>query len=124
MELWVIKTDETDNWIDEIQKKAGKLYGIYLVDPNVNFHLCELTPSYEARFIDTYTENMVDDETDDEIREANAGSDQTVYYHTHSKFNIVEKWEIDGDGIEEYNEDRDEYIEGVLEHYAGNPPVC
>jgi hypothetical protein len=48
MQINIVKFDETQYWTDEAFKaKVGKIFGVYLYNPNVVTHCCELTPSYE-----------------------------------------------------------------------------
>lgn len=82
-ELYVVKIDETKYWAEDIIEKAGRIFGVYIYDKNRRVHCCELTPSYELRFIESQTEKRVDDTVYDEILRADAYSEGWRYYHCH-----------------------------------------
>lgn len=49
-----IALDETEYWIDDrLRKLCDKIYGVYAYNPNIAYHLCEFTPSYELMWIGT-----------------------------------------------------------------------
>lgn len=81
MRINFVKIEETLDWVESIQKVAGKLYGVYAYNPRVVTHCCEITPSYECIRVDTVTENFVDDDTFGDILQWQ-GDGEVSYFHT------------------------------------------
>lgn len=80
MRVYLVKLDETEYWCEDIQKVAGKLYGVYAYNPKKHVHCCELAPSYELVFVGTTTENFVDDTINEMIME-NDEVGEVRYFH-------------------------------------------
>lgn len=79
--IWCVIIEESAFWAEDIQEKAGRLFGVYLVDKNVNTYLCEMAPSYYLEFVETVTDNEVSEETYEEICYWSSVEDQNAYYH-------------------------------------------
>src|SRR5687768_6276956 len=47
----VYRMDVTEYWNEDIQARAGRLFAVYLFDANRHVHACELTASYEMRYL-------------------------------------------------------------------------
>ena len=84
-DIRVLKIDETDCWCEEMVKKTGRIFGIYVFDATVHVHCCEFTPSYELYFIESTTEKMLSDEDYDEFSISDHDGGQMVeYLHVHT----------------------------------------
>ena len=122
----VILIDETEHWTPELQAKCGKIYTVCLYDNNVDVYCCELTPSKELHPIGYHTENAIDDETDEILRDTFARVEESVKYmkllpesqrtETKQSDNI----EFTDARSEEYNE----HVESLIEAYNANPDYC
>lgn len=86
----LIALDETKDWTESIQEKAGKLYTVYLYNPNEKTHYCEITPSYYLIPLYAFAEKEIDDETQGDLLEGIASEDPH-YYHCHSIDSIPKK---------------------------------
>lgn len=52
MEICIAKFDETEHWTDpELRRIAGSIFTVYLYNPKLVVHCCELTPSRELDFV-------------------------------------------------------------------------
>ncbi len=79
----VARIEETQHYTDpKLTNAAGKIYAIFLYDQSRQTFCCELTPSYELHYIDTVTEERVEDEIYDQIQEANYHRELVEYQHT------------------------------------------
>lgn len=123
----IVAIEQTSYWNPEIVEKTGRLFGTFLFDASRQVHCCELTPSYEMHFIETLAENMIDDETDAMIRDADiVGQNEVEYWHCHS----VDSWPADhfvvlGPNDDDYETDEEE-LEEMLEYVRCNQhaPSC
>lgn len=88
----IVLIDETHNWGEDIQHRAGRLFGVYLFDWQRHVHACEFTPSYELHFLKSiYTAEFPNTAEGARIRDAlemdiMAGDRETAavsYVHTH-----------------------------------------
>lgn len=125
-EIYVVKIDETQYWREDIQEKAGKIYGIYLVDKSVETHLAELKASWYLYWL--YNEVEIADKFEDEdelfeIENQGNSDEDNKYVHVGSTFEAEHKANIDEkdlleamDGEEEYNE----FIERQIDYFKGN----
>jgi hypothetical protein len=50
-DVWIVKFEEREHWTDKVKALTEAIYGVYAFDRNSVTHCCELTPSYELRFI-------------------------------------------------------------------------
>jgi hypothetical protein len=117
----VLVIDETEYWDAELVEKAGgAIYGIYLYNENIHWHLCEFTPSYELHalqaVIRVYDEN--NDEVEQEVQQAWAVSTNPVdYMHVQDVKNVT-NLPTQRCKADEY----DEAWEGIMEYYRCNEP--
>jgi len=89
MKINLVKLDESEYWNKEITDKVknGKIYTVYIYNPNKHVHCCELTPSYELYFVGydyCPKENLSEKEIenlDDNIRTSE--TEPVSYYHVH-----------------------------------------
>lgn len=90
MQINICKTDDTQYWSSEIVKKVGKIYSVYLYNPEQYTYCCELTPSYELNFAGiTISGNETFDKLDEfeceelfeTLRDAVRDCDDVAYYH-------------------------------------------
>ena len=83
----IVKINETPMWAESMQKRAGKLTGVYIYDDGEQTHCCELTPSFWLEFIQTEPENYPEDDQErerllDDINDAEIrGGDSSHYRH-------------------------------------------
>ena len=134
----LLQINETHDWCDEIVERAGKLFGIYLVDINRVVYCCELEPSYEADFLYTvWAEDIEDDEEREELNEiideVDYNSPLVSYFHVRScnerafvhDFGEEETgyWEDGPTGNEWKSDDFDTYerlVDNMKEHCNAN----
>lgn len=78
----IIAFDETNNWRDDIAKKAKKIEGVYMVNLKEPTHLCELAISYPAIFLRSYFHNVdkFDMDGEDAMLEYENGGDDFSYF--------------------------------------------
>jgi hypothetical protein len=79
---------QEDGWNEGLlQRCGGKIWTVYLYDYRRHTHLCELTPSYECHYVESYPDLHLDDdeereELQDLLDEARAdGCSNVDYYH-------------------------------------------
>lgn len=119
----VFRLDETEYWNDpDLVKIAGKMWGMYLVDTNEVTHLCELQGSYCLYFIETYPENVPDDDDAreaflEEIGEVDAYTDSAIYVHTHSIDGLKPVHVYDPVTREEWNDELERHDDDEVETY-------
>jgi hypothetical protein len=130
----VVKIDETKNWREDIVEKSGKIFGIYLYDESRQTRCCEITPSYEMHFLNSMSENHIEDEEEreilfDEISEGDIHTERVSYFHVSSidklsgKNVYSEGFEID----EEEYETEENYktlVEDTIGEEMANPTFC
>lgn len=112
----IFAVDITEYLSDELREKAGRIFEI-CVSRLERTHCCEFTPSYFLEPIDYASENRLDDDDDEKMREAIVGSDP-FYMHCRCALNLPHR--IDED---EYDDDLslDDAFEEFVEAYSGNP---
>ena len=106
----LVKINETQYWRDDIAKKAGEIYGYYLVNLTEPTNCCEITVSFPAPEVYNRvkeTEPFTEDELF-EIELMNVGEGVT-YYQESGQFNTVHLWT------------GNETEEEILEYLQGNP---
>ena len=54
----VLKIEETEYWCEDIVRRAPRIFGVYLFNASESVHCCELTPSYDCRFVATQYEEV------------------------------------------------------------------
>lgn len=134
----VIALNETEFYYlpDEHKRYIRAIRGIYLYDANRHTHCCELTPSYWLIFL--YNSVILTEEglalggtkgeLYDEYEYGTGGED--CYMHCHTVDRLAKAAEA---GLGDYyahgatevsykDSDYDEQIEGLVEHFIGNPP--
>lgn len=114
----VVKIDETDEWRDDFQQ-YGPIYGVYCYRPDVEWHMCELTPSFCLYYLYSYSEQEMPEDVADDFEE---GVRETypdeIYIWCHQIPQTIPN------GIYEFDIDEgDDEIDVVLEYFAGNQPV-
>ena len=51
-ELFVVKIDETENWLDPVVLgRTKRIFGVYVFDRRQQFHICSFSASHELRFL-------------------------------------------------------------------------
>jgi hypothetical protein len=90
-DLRIFKDDETIHWREDIQARAGRIFGVYLFDANRHVHCCELTPSYELHYVGpTWSGGTAQDDDReserlfDDIMEGSRDSEPVTYRHTYT----------------------------------------
>jgi hypothetical protein len=123
----IVVIDETDHWIDDIQKRAGAVWVAYMFDSLRHVHACEITPSYElwplyATAWNRTGNDEVDEELESEIIQW-VGSD--VEYHHVSSIERLPAARFYDCGEEEHDDDEtwEEIRERVEDHYRGNVAI-
>jgi hypothetical protein len=118
MAFRVVRFVETKFWHEDITKRAGTIYGVYVYDDEVGVHCAELAASYELHFVgSTWEQHLPTEEENErlwqEIWDADRDTDPVRYYHCSSFRNKPEG--IDGKGKIlncEDLEEATEYVQG------------
>lgn len=101
---------------DELRAKSGRVYEICLSRLERTF-CCEMTPSYYLEPVDYASENRLNDDDDEKMRDA-IDMSEPFYMHCRDCESIPHR-------IDEYNYDDDlsleEAYEEFLEDYQANP---
>lgn len=150
--MWLIAIpDDMECWDQEIAKQVGQIWSVYIIDPNIATHCCEITPSFWLEYLDSFYERSFydkngdmsremerkRDQLEDDIRTGQFQADCSCYVHCSSIMPLfmepnkcrnfyMQKWR---DGIpafgwvSEFEGDNDEErMENAREHWQGNPP--
>lgn len=68
-ELFVVKIDETEYWLDPVvMARTKRIFGVYVFDRRQHFHICSFSASHELHFLGSQWEEFKgpsDDEDDD-----------------------------------------------------------
>jgi hypothetical protein len=128
-----------DGWDQEILDRCGgKIWTVYLYDYRRNVHVCELTPSYECHYIETYPEVRPDDDEEyealqDLLDEAQSDNGTVDYYHCRGidkipypshRHRLLRDYSIEESEGLTYDETLEEELEYVRCNgglYAGDP---
>lgn len=129
-----VKIEDTKYWCDNIRSRVKHIYGVYLYDQSVSTNCCEITPSYDLRWVGFEAEGIdghpVSGDLLDEILEGYALSDHDNDRYVH--VTAVEKIPLDGErrklvagwvDLEPWAEGYggDNVIAEVIEANQGNP---
>jgi hypothetical protein len=124
--FYAVKLDETENWRDDIQEKAGKIWGVYFYDKSEITHLASIQGSYYLYWLYNIVENY-ENFDEDELSEIENLSidDSDMYVHENTKFDDEEDLEWEEKELKEAIESEENYnelIETVREYLKGNHP--
>ena len=137
VDFCLVRLDETQYYADGFLKSLGvkKAYGVYLYHRGEATHCCEFTPSYYLRQIDIDFEledqfdydhplfDSVSEEADTELRQAQEWDGK--YVHCCDIDALPDKdrhvYGKPFDGPVPEGVDYDSIIEGITEHFQGNP---
>ena len=108
----VVAIDQTRHWDEQLQKLAGKIEAVYLVDCAFVTHCCELTPSYALTPLYYIAEEEVSDNIKEIIDAELSNEDETQYFHL-TFINSLKTIKVDNN-IEVENSECEEY----KEHFA------
>jgi hypothetical protein len=126
-DIRVFKVDVTDYYPEEFQRRAGKIFEVYLFDANLHVHCCELTPSYEMAFIgSTWTKSprteRAREKLADDINISDLETSPVAYYHVRG-INLEPLERLGPDKaqwarfLNDADGDRDEAREALVENY-------
>ncbi len=87
----LLKKDETEFWSDDIAEPAGRLFGLYVFDDSVQWHLCSFNASLEMYSAGTQEEERLEDDPWDAKNEADARNSEYVTYMDTSILENAEK---------------------------------
>lgn len=73
--------EETGFWSKDVQKRAGRLFAVYVYDETRVTHCCEITPSFELNLIGTVSTEPMDDELWEDINTGDRQNEQVRYVH-------------------------------------------
>lgn len=94
-DMWIVKIEDRDDWLDTmILDRTSRAFSVYVLDRRQHFHLCQITPSYEAYFLGSQYEpsrELTDDERD-ELEEAIRTGDSNTEPVTYFDVSQVERW--------------------------------
>lgn len=155
---FVVRIDETRHWnlhlLDALLKKEcmperraptdkvyvppmpDKVYSVYMVSPDIGVHICSLTASTEAWFLEDIASWPAFIEVPDDVHEttscwiqaASADTEMVTYFDQSSLFRNIDTSTVSGPnwrylgytslpGTEEHDEERD----ALFEYERGNP---
>ena len=85
-ELFVVKIDERDYWLDPVVlARTKRIFGVYVFDRRQQFHICSFSTSHELYFLGSQweeVEGLSDEEHDDlweRIMQGDTQSDPVTY---------------------------------------------
>lgn len=120
-QIKLLAINETYGYGEELQIKAGQIYGIYAYDENAPIYCCELIPSYFCTPLGFSTQEYLDDDDYDIMMGALADSDD-IYIHCHQIIKLPNIEFIDFNSEEyleeEYREER--YWDEITEKFQQN----
>jgi hypothetical protein len=70
MKIALVAIDETHLFDQFVTNQTGRLYCVYMYDPDEQTNCCESTPSYWLEPLYYVTENPVDDELDADMQKS------------------------------------------------------
>ena len=118
----VVLIDETQYWITDLAKQAGKIFGIHIFDANKIVYCCELSGSHELEALDVvilkYEEcpESVRDEIEEHWRLC---TEPISYVH----ISDIDRMKVFAQSTQRCKADEyDEAWEGIMEYYRGNSP--
>jgi len=81
------KRDVTEYWVEEIRKKAGQIFDLYIFDCNKTVNCCEIAPSFEMHYLGPmWTLSPEDEDEDQKLFEDILGgiveNHDVIYVHT------------------------------------------
>ena len=80
-ELFVVKIDERDYWLDPaVLARTKRIFGVYVFDRRQQFHICSFSASHELYFLGSQweeIEGLNDEEHDDLWERINQGDGQS-----------------------------------------------
>lgn len=86
-DLWLVKIDETEHWIDPtILDRAKRIFGVYVFDRRQHVHCCSFEATYELHFLGSQYEHArdltdaEDEELFDAIREGDLQCEDVSYF--------------------------------------------
>ena len=92
-ELFVVKIDEREYWLDPVVlKRTKRIFGVYVFDRRQQFHICSFSASHELNFLGSQweeIEGLSDEDHDDlweRIMQGDGQSEPVTYW---------DKWDID-----------------------------
>jgi len=120
----IVALEETHLWNKVVIESTGRIWGLYLFAANHQVHCCEITPSYELNLIESITERAIDDDTFDDVRNADAFSEQMAYWHCSAIDRIKDEFFHDF-GVREINDELtyEDALAEMLDYCGGNQNV-
>lgn len=80
-ELFVVKIDEREHWLDPaVLARTKRIFGVYVFDRRQHFHICSVSASHELYFLGSQweeIEGLSDEEHDDLWERINQGDGQS-----------------------------------------------
>jgi len=76
----VVALDETYGLDEAVKAKTGRLLTLYVYDPELGVHCCEVTPSHELVPFEFVTENEIDDDLHGDLM-VSMNEEPAVYMH-------------------------------------------
>lgn len=134
IKFWTVAKEETSNWDSEVLARNGirAAFGLYLIKEGEGTHLCELTPSSAALWVQNafILEDEADDWEDPEGLEYENGGERFTYFRyvdveKHDARFLAGVIEIDSDDLDprpEYGETLDSAAwDAAQEAWGQNP---
>lgn len=119
----VIAINESSSWESSFcQRAGGAIFGLYLYDALQQVNCCEITPSYELNLMRSIPYEWPEgdaarDALDQEIRDADAQGDSTMYRHCRS-IDAIEPFYDFGEQVSDGT--WDEALQAALEYCHAN----
>lgn len=126
----LVTLDETKDWRDDVQERAGKVFATYLYDENRVTHCCEITPSFELYHL--YSTPLNDDEPDNAIAElvdeeearARFDGQDIQYIHCADIAGLPDGWFHDaGEEALESDQAWEEARDDAIEYFRANRKI-
>ena len=105
----LIVTNETQYWRDDIQKKAGHIYGYALVNLTEPTNLCSPQVNFPFEMM-YYRMKNYKNFTEDELIELERVTEDNGYYLETENVSVIKTWS-----------DTDKTFEDIVEYLSGNP---
>lgn len=122
MKCSLVALEETEFFSPEIKSKVGKIFTVYMYNPDEETHCCEVTPSYFCIPIDItigYPDELYDSLSDEQreelmdVLEESVNGSEGTYIHVKDIDRIDSKYKF-----ESKNDFEDE--EEALDYYRSN----
>jgi len=118
MAFRVVRFDDTEYFREDLQKKCGRIYEVYVYDDSAITCCCEVTPSYELNYVGVTWRDYPDDNDEyHSLRNDLVSPDRDVVRYIHCRLLDKKPDDINGRGKILNNIDN---LEDAVEYVNGN----